>query len=715
MPPDKDPLYDAVSLFRNGQLDRAIETCIHVLKENPEREDAMHLLGLFYHERDEPGLALPYLQKLCSLNPNNATAFCSLGAVQYKLNHYPEAVISYQHSIEQDPTSPDAYFGLGQALEIQDLVEEALHAYFQVLQLDEQHAHAYYSVSLLLKKAGRFPEAKMYALKALALLPDSEDVRMLYASILFELEEWVLAQLQYQEIVLQNPTLASAHTAIGTIFDKQGHLSAAIVAYKRSIEIDPAQSEAYTKIGRCLLKDGQQVEALEAWCRSVSNNPDQPELHNELGVLYCTLEDYQRSHFHLTESLRQNPDNAFAHYNLGNLLQSAIPPERDAAIACYRRSIQCDPEFAQAYHNLGNLLLIRNQKEEGLVCYRKAVSLHPEYVESHLQIALRTTFQTKTDEVEAMESLYHSQELAEEKKVYLAFGLGKIYDDLEQYEQSFRYYRAANRLRRKQYDYSIADTRSHVDKIKNVFCSQFFSSRSPIPAHGNPPIFIVGMMRSGTTLVEQILSSHPQVFGAGECNTLPKIVDIYETESNQNPYPDFATECSVEDCIEMAKLYQRTQSKYAPSAKYICDKLPHNFYFLGLIHLLFPHAKIVLCLRNPMDTCWSMYRQNFTGHHPYTYDLEELGLFYGISRRLFAHWRETIPQAFYEIHYENLVKDTEAQVRALLEYCDLPWHDGCLQFYDNQRAVHTPSLFQVRQPIYPHAMGQWRKHAANLR
>ncbi|MEJ2452406.1 MAG: sulfotransferase [Gammaproteobacteria bacterium] len=295
----------------------------------------------------------------------------------------------------------------------------------------------------------------------------------------------------------------------------------------------------------------------------------------------------------------------------------------------------------------------------------------------------------------------------------LAFALGKVYADLKLDAQSFEYYRQGNALKRATLDYSIGQDRELFAAIKQTVTSEFLQRHAGTGCDDATPIFIIGMPRSGTTLTEQILASHSQVHGAGELNELKFLIER-ACESHTQEFPQGLLGLNKTELSAIASTYLERLHAYAPGAPRITDKMPHNFLYLGLIHLLFPKAKIIHCLRNPMDNALSIYRALFARSHAYAYDLEELGQYYHLYQDLMAHWRELMPGGFYELRYEDLVSDQETQTRRLLDYCELPWEDACLEFYQTSRVVRTASLAQVRQPMHRNSVEAWRRFERQL-
>jgi hypothetical protein len=295
--------------------------------------------------------------------------------------------------------------------------------------------------------------------------------------------------------------------------------------------------------------------------------------------------------------------------------------------------------------------------------------------------------------------------------------MGKALSDLKRYDDAFAELNEANALKRKQFVYDEAQRLGMLEKISTVFSKDLIASRSESGDRSWSPIFIVGMPRSGTTLMEQVLASHSKVFGAGELETFKEmVIDAVNNQAIFPAYPELIGELPREAIHKIGQTYTSRVRALAPDALHIVDKMPLNFAFVGLIHMALPNARIIHTRRNPLDTCVSCYSLLFTGSQPFAYDLAELGRYYRGYERVMEHWHRVLPQGtMIDVRYEDLVNDLEGVSRETLRHCGLDWEDACLNFHDTERTVRTASLMQVRKPIYRSAMGGWRRYAKHLK
>jgi len=301
-----------------------------------------------------------------------------------------------------------------------------------------------------------------------------------------------------------------------------------------------------------------------------------------------------------------------------------------------------------------------------------------------------------------------------QQKMMLHFKLGDLYDAQNNYQQAFEHYLAANQLKARTYNIEAFST--FVDGLISIFTPEFMSSVPRASHKSSRPIFILGMPRSGTTLVEQILACHTDVFGAGELEFIRHITaELLQTDEHGKFSTDCLSDLNVDTCNRFAGTYLEHLKELSAESRYVTDKMPQNFLGLGIISLLFPEARIIHCRRDPLDTCLSCFFHDFGATHPYAYNLEILGRYYKEYKRIMHHWQEVLGIPMFEVCYEELVADQEGMTRALLEYCDLEWDDKCLRFYDNKRTVSTLSYDQVRKPIYTRSIGRWKHYEPYLK
>jgi tetratricopeptide (TPR) repeat protein len=383
----------------------------------------------------------------------------------------------------------------------------------------------------------------------------------------------------------------------------------------------------------------------------------------------------------------------------------------DDALANYRRALSLKPDLADAYNNMGNVLKELGQLAEAEKAYLTALELDPKVAGVYVNLADSKKFSPGDPHLAAIEALAAQPDgLSKTDRLQLDFALGKAYADLKEHGRSFEHLLRGAAAKRATIKYDEVETFALFDRIERVFTRELIAAKS---GGGDPtrmPIFVMGMPRSGTTLVEQILASHPMVHGAGELQTFNDVVlEVRGPDGNTLPYPDFVPSLDAGALKAIGQRYVTLVRKLAPTGERVTDKMPSNYYFAGLIHLALPDAKIIHTMRDPVDTCVSCFSKLFSAEQNHTYDLGELGRYYRHYEKLMAHWRRVLPkERMLDVRYEDVVADLEALARRIIAHCGLPWDDRCLAFHKTDRPVRTASAIQVRQPIYASAVGRWK-------
>jgi tetratricopeptide (TPR) repeat protein len=411
------------------------------------------------------------------------------------------------------------------------------------------------------------------------------------------------------------------------------------------------------------------------------------------------------------QALALKPDYAKAHSHLGVVLQDQ--GKLDDALANYRQALALKPDFAEAHNNLGHALRELGRLTEARHAYETAIELAPQKPGFYYGLAQMKRFAQGDTDLAAMEKLgLEPVSLSAEDRIQLGFALGKAYRDLGDHERSFRHLLEGNSLKRQEIVYDEAATAGLFARIREVFTPELMREKRGLGDPSPAPVFIIGMPRSGTTLIEQILASHPKVFGAGELRHITNAAaKLSRPDGAPVPFPEAVSCMGGEQLRRLGESYIAAIRALAPNAERITDKMPGNFRFAGLIHLVLPNARMIHARRDPIDTCLSCFSKLFGGNHPYCYDLAELGRYYRTYEALMAHWRKVLPpDVMLEVQYEEVTADPECQARRIVVHCGLEWEDACLLFHKNERPVRTASAVQVRQPIYRTSVGRWRPY-----
>jgi tetratricopeptide (TPR) repeat protein len=465
--------------------------------------------------------------------------------------------------------------------------------------------------------------------------------------------------------------------------------------------------------GRELQQLGKLADAVQVYRKATKRQPNFVEAHNNLGNVLVDLGRFGEAIRAYRKAVDLKPSHPMLMNNLGNAFQ--LQGENSKAIKWLKRAIEKDPNYGDAYNNLGHAFSDLGDIDLAVYAFRQSIRLNPGNEIAYRDLTKNHKFSKYDDEIRSIEVFYLNSSTSSKQKMHLAFGLGKAYEDIGEYKKSIAMIIEANRLKRNSLNFNIEEETEAYGQIKSQFTTEFFAEHKASGYQDKTPIFVLGMPRSGTSLVEQILASHSEVFGAGELNDLPDMVkNIYSKDSNQQ-FPLCISDWNSKKFEKTGREYITRIRKHSDSAKYITDKLPHNFLYIGLIKLILPNAKIIHCVRNPMDTCLSIFKNFFSSGHHYAYELGELGHYYTLYLDLMTHWREIYPSSIYELSYETLVADQKTETKKLLEYCELPWDENCLSFHNTKRNVKTASNAQVRQPIYQNSIELWKRYELQLK
>jgi tetratricopeptide (TPR) repeat protein len=435
---------------------------------------------------------------------------------------------------------------------------------------------------------------------------------------------------------------------------------------------------------------------------------DVPFFHNNLGNALMDQGHPEDAVMCYKRAIALKPDYAEAYSNLGTVLTSQ--DKFDDAVAFYKRAIALKPDYAEAYSNLGLAFHSKGRFDDALAQYGQAIAINPDYAEAHFYRAQIKTFCSGDSDMKALEDLAAaSDRIPAGKRPYIHFAFAKALEDTGEYARAFEQMLKGNTLKRRQINYDETGALERFRRIAKVFDAKILDRFQGAGDPSSIPIFVIGMPRSGSTLIEQILASHPQVHGAGELQDLETVLKRARPNSQFDKYPECISSLGADTMQGLGQAYLAHLPRTDKIR--IIDKTPNNFANIGLIRMILPNARIIHTMRDPADTCISCFSSLFTFGQGFSYNLEELGRYYRSYSELMVHWRSVLPPgAMLEVSYEDVVHDLEGQARRLIDYCGLPWDDRCLDFHKNKRQVKTASATQVRQPIYRTSLQRWRRY-----
>ena len=531
----------------------------------------------------------------------------------------------------------------------------------------------------------------------------------------------------------------------GAFYKSKGQYSVAIEKFEQAINLKLNYAEAHYNLGVTLGEIGKINEAIECYKNALKNKKEYPDAHNNLGNIYLDLSQYELSIEHFEWAVAYKTDFAEAFNNLGianrtigrlseagkNIDKAlSINPNFISAINCrgllhhdmnqhedaikfFERALQLDSNFVDAINNIGLVYREKNQIKDAIKSFEKAIKLAPNFANSYYNLIHGIREYRATDkQIKAINSLLKTENLPEDDRILLNFTLAKVNEDLNKKQYFFKYLNEGNKLRREKLNYSFikAQDQNLFKNIKDIFNTKLISKVKNVNDNNSiKPIFIIGMPRSGTSLVEQIISSHHEVYGAGELNTIGQLC-VPLTNNNSD------SKSITEEAIQSIRSnYLDVLANLDSNEKVITDKAPLNFRFIGFILAAFPEAKIIHLKRDPMAICWSIYKSNWSGlGNSFSYNMDDLVNYFGLYDDLMKFWYKKFPGKIYDISYEKLTINQESESKKLIKYCGLVWDQKCLEFYKNTRAVKTASSLQVRQKMYQGSSEAWKKYESYI-
>jgi tetratricopeptide (TPR) repeat protein len=598
----------------------------------------------------------------------------------------------------------------------QGKLSSAEECFKKAVKLNPNYIEAYSNLGNVLQLQGGNDQAVVCLKKAIAIEPNFTQAHITLGNALEQLGGIDEAFASYQQAIAIDPNLAEAYANLASIQNQRGQIEAALENYNKAIQLKPDDAEVYYNRGKLLYGLGQFEVALENFQKATELKPDYFEAHSNCGVLLSQSGQYAKAIANFDEAIRLKPDLAVAYANRGNAMSESGQPE--AALASYHKAVHLKPDYATAFFNRGNLQGGLGLFDEALESYNEAIRLIPDYAEAYFNRSFLGEYSQVSDsELDFMERQIERKDLTGPDLQNYLFTLANTYEQSGDYERHFELLLKGNALKRQEIDYDLVGDQEFFAKIKMLFPDKADDVRPPADAGDSSltPIFIVGMPRSGTSLVEQIIASHSQVYGAGELARLRQIVRPMISTAVDIGRPD-------NNAVLRNNIENKIRSDYLGYLKnlnrperIITDKMPLNFLFLGFILSAIPTAKVIHLKRNPMAVCWSIFKHTFRGGgNGYGYTMDELAEYYLLYRDLMEFWQTRFPDMIYHLDYEELTKNQEVETRKLLDYCGLDWEQRCLEFHTTTRDVRTASQVQVRKKMYQGSSSAWIKYEQQL-
>jgi tetratricopeptide (TPR) repeat protein len=661
---------------REGRLDDAERLYRALLAENGEDVEALVHLGSLKIAQGDASEGELLIRRACARDGASAADHVRLAAAFLALRRHDDAIAESRKALSMDPRLAAAHIAQGSAFHVQRDHDQAIASYKAALAIEPDLTVAHYNIAAALQAQGRHQEAVASYQLALAADPDVVEAQYGLGTSLVALGRDSDAIGSFERALDGDPDFVEAALALGRLLNSAGRHEEATARFRQALEVDPDYAEALVGLAKASLALGRQEEAFAAFETALRLHPEDPSILIDFG-------------FALTNAAKA-----------------------DRAVAHYRKAASLVPDNAEILANLGGVLIQSGQIEEARAIYERALALKPSAAAPYAALlAMRPAMAADPILLGAERLLGDREDIAERDVIRLHFALGKAYSDIGDHARAFEHLRSANELKRRSLKYDEIKTLGQLEEIERVFTPQLMKR---VGSCGDPspvPIFIVGYPRSGSTLTEQILASHPSVIAGGERHDFTAAIDRYCPR-----FPDQVPSLADETLRQLGAGYVARLTHDAPGAFRVTDKMLGNFTYIGLIRLALPNAHIVHVNRDPVDTCWSCFSNSFEGDSvPFTYDLGELGRSYCAYTEMMEHWRRVLPaESILEVTYEVLVANFEYEARRIVAHCGLQWDDACLAFYKSERVVRTASAVQVRQPIYQSSIGRAKAFGGRL-
>jgi len=643
---------------------------------------AVFELAMQHLHADQPDKAAEICRARLHSSPADLHLLTLQGVSLISARQPSEAIEPLQQAVKLAPRFARAQENLGHAYLMLNRLDEA-HTHLKLAaKLDPQSASAHQKLGHVLAAMGKGNEADSIFEQGFEL--DPQRGKLAEAGEHLREERFDECENLCKALLQNNPENVNAMRLLARIAGHFEHWKHAEKLLRRALEISPEFHDARIDLSRVLKNLDRIEEAID--CTAIAT--------------------------------AEMPRNAYALYMHASML--SLGNQSENALLFYRRALQVREHHPAAWVGMGHLLKTLGKTEEGIAAYNKAIEQRPNFGEVYWSLANLKTYRFSDEQVADMERRLSEEGLSKEKlddddRVHFMFTLGKAWEDRADWDKAFEYYEQACEVQRMRISHDPIANEVMNERICSVFNAEFLLQRQGLGLNdGANPIFIVGLPRSGSTLIEQILASHSQVEGTAELADIGKITASLARRFKGVVYPEAASQLPASDWAQLGEEYLERTQRHRDGLPFFTDKMPNNFPSIGFIMTILPNAKIIDARRHPLDSCFGSLKQHFAHGQSWSYDLLEIGEYYLEYRKLMRHWAEVLPGQVLEMRYEDMVNNQEQQTRRLLEFCGLPWEDQCLRFYETERAVRTASSEQVRQPIYSSSIHHWKNFREQL-
>jgi tetratricopeptide (TPR) repeat protein len=712
-------LNTAVQLHRQGKIDQAELIYRQILDETPDNPDALHLLGVVAHQRGQFGRALNLIKKAVALAPDSGNFYCNLAEACRMSGDVVGAEAAARKAVALIPHSADAHNHLGLALQAQERHEEAVAAYRDAIELRPDFALAHNNIGGVLRELDRIDEALAAYREAVRLAPNLPLALSNLGQMLLEKGEKDEAEKYCKRAIELAPNFPEGLSNLGNVLRAKDNMKEAKDCYRLALKMRPQVAMIHGNLGQALQQEGNLEEAIKCYNRAVELDPKSPRFESHMASALADKEDWTAAAAHYRKALALKSDFPEALNGLGKVLHEQ--GDFKGAIASFEESLKKKPDFADAYSNLAGAHAELGDLEKANHYYREAIRCDPDYAGAYSVLATHLRDKLPDEDVRAMEEFLAREHLSDWKRSTLHHGLAHYYDAKKDYSLAAEHATKGNQYRQEVWTrqgktYSRDDHTGFVSFLIKQFQPSFFERVKGWGLDTETPVFVFGMPRSGTTLLEQILGSHPQVFGAGELPIAKETFDQVPKWMNVQAAPAVCMPHITREVVQQAaKEHLSRLLAYNPSSSdRIVDKMPDNYLWLGFIAAVFPRAKLIYSKRDVHDIAVSCWITNFKQIR-WACDQEDIASRIKNHLRIMDHWRAVLPLPMLEVEYEQTVEDLEGVARKMVEFCGLPWDPACLAFHESKRTVRTASLTQVRQPVYKKSVQRWKNYEESLK
>jgi tetratricopeptide (TPR) repeat protein len=723
----QDVLTNAMEMHQAGNLSSAATLYQKVLAEEQENVDALHMLGVLHHQQGDHAQAVEEIGRAVALRPSVPAIHANLAEAYRALGQFERAAGCCRMALRLWPEYPEAHCNLGLAFQDLGRHADAAASFRRALELQPDFAIAHSNLGITLRELGQVDEALTHFRRAVELDPKSPRARTNLGQMLIDRGQAEEALPHCQEAARLQPDLAPLHHNLGNALRTVGKLIEARSEYLEAIRLDANLAQSYAHLGLTLQQESQLADALVWLKQAVDLKPDDADFWTYLAELYAEREEFAEALPCWQRVLALEPQRALAHNGIGWALQEEGRPTE--AGEHYRTALRLEPDFAGAQMSLGGLHEELGELAEAEAAFREAIRLQPAFALPHARLAVLLRGKLSEADQGALEERLGDPRLGDGPRARLLFALAHVLDARGDWARGADCLRQANALtleqsRRLKRDYAPVEHERFVDGLMQAFGSDFFARNAAAGSATRRPVFVFGLPRSGTTLIEQVLASHSRIHGAGELRLARQTFEAIPAVlgRSEGPLP-----CVQHlDAAALRQLAEKHESLLPTSpgkglgkgpgkgrAERIVDKMPDNYMYLGFLAALFPGATFIHCRRDLRDVAVSCWMTDFRSIR-WANDPEHIASRFKQYRRLMEHWQSVLPVPIHEVDYAEAVADLEAVARRLLAACGLDWEPACLDFHRTRRPIRTASVAQVRQPIYKQSLARWKNYEREL-